>query len=214
MKEILISNLQPSFILDSDKPMSEVWFNKVSFQKGKNYLLSASSGEGKTSLFAYLFGERKDFRGNIFFDLQNISTFGDHEWNRVRRCALSYVFQDLRLFEGLTVMENINLKNCLTRHKKKDDIYFLLEQSGIANKANEHVKRLSLGQKQRIAIIRALCQPFDFLLLDEPFSHLDRENIAIMTGIIRKELSARGAGLVLCSLGEEYGFEYQQRFRL
>jgi ABC-type lipoprotein export system ATPase subunit len=214
MKEIRVSNLQPSFISNTGRPASEIWFNKVSFQKGSNYLLSATSGAGKTSLFAYLFGERKDFEGNIFFDLQNISTFGHREWTHVRRQAISHVFQDLRLFDELTVIENIELKNRLIRHKTKADIRHLLEQSGIADKIDKPAEHLSWGQKQRVAIIRSLCQPFDFLLLDEPFSHLDRDNTAIMTRIIQAELSSRGAGLILSSLGEEYGFEYQRKYIL
>ncbi|MDR1562000.1 MAG: ATP-binding cassette domain-containing protein [Dysgonamonadaceae bacterium] len=214
MNEIRLSNLQPPFISGVDNSASEIWFNKVSFLRGKNCLLSAASGAGKTTLFACLFGERKNFKGNIFFDLSNISTFGDREWNVVRRNFISHVFQDLRLFDELTVIENIGLKNCLTRHKRKEDIRLMLEKAGIADKAGERVEHLSWGQKQRVAIIRALCQPFDFLLLDEPFSHLDRDNIAIMTGIIGEEITARGAGLIICSLGDEHGFEYQQKIRI
>jgi ABC-type multidrug transport system ATPase subunit len=76
------------------------------------------------------------------------------------------------------------------------------------------VKTLSLGQRQRVAIIRALCQPFDFLLMDEPFSHLDDDNIAILTELIGSEVEKQKAGMILTSLGSEYNFTYDTIYQL
>jgi ABC-type lipoprotein export system ATPase subunit len=76
---------------------------------------------------------------------------------------------------------------------------------GIADKWHEKVKTLSFGQKQRVAIIRALCKPFKLLLCDEPFSHLDEANTKICRSLILKRLDEEQAGVIITSLDGEEG---------
>ena len=63
---------------------------------------------------------------------------------------------------------------------------------------------LSLGQQQRIALIRGLLQPFEILLMDEPFSHLDEKNIEIALKLIYNECASQGSNFIMTSLGYEY----------
>jgi len=135
-------------------------------------------------------------------------------WSRIRCRHISYVFQGLRLFSDLTAFENILIKNRLTGQKTEVEVHNMLDAAGLADKKQEKAGRLSFGQQQRVAVIRALCQPFDFLLLDEPFSHLDDANIEILSSLIEQEVRSRNAGLILCSLGQEYSFNYHHRFKL
>ncbi|MDE7143640.1 MAG: ABC transporter ATP-binding protein, partial [Muribaculaceae bacterium] len=72
---------------------------------------------------------------------------------------------------------------------------------GIADKADTPVARMSVGQQQRVAIIRALCQPFDFIFLDEPVSHLDERNNREAATMITEEAAASGAGIISTSVG-------------
>ena len=172
-----------------------------------------------------MFGERDDYTGNIIFDepLSNPSQKGGSrmlnslkfsELSQLRQHRIGFVFQGLRLFSELTAFENIALKNRLTGYKTNDDIMRMLECAGLAEKCDEKAARLSFGQQQRVAIIRALCQPFDFLFMDEPFSHLDDDNIKIMADLVMQELKSKQAGLILCSLGVEYPFNYCQKWKL
>ena len=89
---------------------------------------------------------------------------------RPAKAFTKYAFQDLRIFTELSALENVQLKNNLTGCKKKKEILSFFEQLGIADKINVKAGKLSFGQQQRVAFIRALCQPFDFLFLDEPIS--------------------------------------------
>lgn len=214
MESIRIHQILPYFLSDAEASVSEIWRRDVCFRKGEYDFVSAASGAGKSSLLSYLFGERSDYTGDIRYDDREIASLTATEWSDLRQNRIGFVFQGLRLFADLTAFENINLKNRLTHHKTGEEIIHLLDMAGLADKRDEKAARLSFGQQQRIAIIRALCQPFDFLLMDEPFSHLDDTNIEIMSGLIEQELNSKQAGLILCSLGAEYPFGYRHKWKL
>ncbi len=214
MDKIQVSHVIPDFISGTDNPVSEIWSKEVTFRQGKNYLIRASSGKGKSSLLSYIFGERMDYTGDILFDRLKIDSITDAQWVGIRKTKISYVFQGLRLFPELTAVENVMIKNRLTDCKSLQEIRDLFVKLGLEEKIDEKVGRLSFGQQQRVAIIRALCQPFDFILMDEPFSHLDLENIIIVADIIKEELTQRNAGMLLSTLGDDYPFDYQQRLEL
>src|SRR5690606_9054668 len=123
-----------------------------------------------------LAGIRNDYTGKVFFDEDDISTFDIKKWTTLRKDKMSFVFQDLQLFPNLTVKENLQIKNQLRNHLPEDDVLKMIHHLGIEDKVDSLGKTLSMGQQQRVAIIRALCQPFKWIILDEPFSHLDAEN--------------------------------------
>ena len=88
------------------------------------------------------------------------------------------------------------------------------EALGIADKMQSPVRQMSFGQQQRVAMIRALAQPFDFLLADEPVSHLDDENSAAMADIMMTEARRQGAGIVVTSIGKHMPVPYDKTLRL
>lgn len=73
---------------------------------------------------------------------------------------------------------------------------------------------MSFGQQQRVAMIRALVQPFDFILVDEPISHLDDNNSKIMGDIMMTESKAQGAGVIVTSIGKHMNLNYNKVFKL
>src|SRR5581483_8953158 len=102
-----------------------------------------------------------------------ISGFDAEEFSSWRKKHVSIVFQDLRLFPEKTVFENIEIKRLLDPFHATSKIMAMAKRLGIENKLDQLCSTCSYGEQQRIAIIRSLQQPFSFLLLDEPFSHLD-----------------------------------------
>ena len=124
------------------------------------------------------------------------------------------LFQELRIFPELTALENVLLKNRLNDYKKKKEIIALFEAIGIPDKINEKAGMLSFGQQQRVAFIRSLCQPFDFIFLDEPISHLDDENSAIMSQLLMEETEKQGAGVIVTSIGKHLELPYDETLRL
>ena len=73
---------------------------------------------------------------------------------------------------------------------------------------------MSFGQQQRVAMMRALCQPFDFILADEPISHLDDNNSRIMAEIMMAEAKEQGAGVIVTSIGKHMDLPYEHTFKL
>lgn len=209
---IELKNLIPLPLIEQGiSKSSQIWDKQWVFTKGKNYLVVAPSGKGKSTLLHCIYGLRKDFEGEILINEKNVKDLLNDEWAELRQNNCSMVFQDLKLFQQLTAKENILLKANLKQYKTESEIVEMAEQLGIEELLNKSCHTLSFGQRQRVAIIRALCQPFDFLLLDEPFSHLDEANIKAATKLINKECKAQGSGLILVSLGEKYFFKYDTK---
>lgn len=199
---------------DRDAITSDIWHQQITFSKGKSYLIEAASGTGKSSLCSYIYGYRRDYQGIINFDERNIRSLSVSEWGNIRRQSLSILFQELRIFPELTALENVLLKNRLTNHKKKKEIITLFETMGIADKTDVKAGKLSFGQQQRVAFIRNLCQPFDFIFLDEPVSHLDDENGAIMSRLLTEEAGRQQAGIIVTSIGKHLPLAYNEVYKL
>lgn len=214
MNHIHLQQTLPEVFAGRDAIVSQIWHQDIIFSKGKRYLIEAASGTGKSSLCSYIYGYRHDYQGIINFDEKNIRSLSIGEWTDIRKNSLSILFQELRIFPELTALENVLLKNRLTNYKKKKEILALFEATGIADKINEKAGKLSFGQQQRVAFIRSLCQPFDFIFLDEPVSHLDNENSAIMGSLLMKEAETQGAGVIVTSIGKHLEVEYDEILKL
>lgn len=193
---------------------SDVWHRELVFQRGESYLIEAASGTGKTSLCSFIYGYRDDYEGIICFDEQNIRNLKVPNWVALRKSSLSMLFQELRLFPELTAWENVELKNRLTSYRKKKEIERYFEYLGIADKLHVPVGKISFGQQQRVAFIRALCQSFDFIFLDEPISHLDESNAATMATLLQEEIVHQGAGVIVTSIGKHLPLNYSNTLHL
>mgnify|MGYP002624065404 CR=1 FL=1 len=214
MNSIRLKHTFPEVFANRSDLQSEVWQQDVIFEKEKLYLVEASSGTGKSSLCSFIYGYRQDYQGIITFDGQNIRNLKVGDWTRLRQRHLSLMWQELRLFPELTALENVLIKNRLTGYKKKRDILQWFDELGIADKQGSPLGLMSFGQQQRVAMMRALVQPFDFLLVDEPISHLDDQNARTMADIMMEEATRQGAGVVVTSIGKHVELNYDHVLKL
>ena len=212
---IHLQNLRPEPLLPNGiQPDSQTFATAARFELGKRYLVIATSGKGKSTLLHIIYGLRQDYTGTVRVGEREARQLAPDDWSELRQRQFSIVFQNLRLFADLTARENIALQNALTDHKTTAEIEAMAERLGVRELLDKPAGQLSYGQRQRMAIIRALCQPFQFLLLDEPFSHLDEGNTKAACALIEEELAAQGAGLILVSLGERYYLTFDVELRL
>lgn len=214
MDKIQLIHTLPNVFQCRTDIVSDIWNQDVTFEKGKLYLVEANSGTGKSSLCSYIYGYRHDYQGQILFDGEDIRKYSVARWTDIRKQHFALLWQELRMFPELTAWENVEIKNKLTGHQTKEQILTWFEMLGIADKLNAKMGRISFGQQQRVALIRALCQPFDFLFVDEPISHLDDANSAIMGQIMVEEAKKQGAGIIATSIGKHIDLTYDQVFNL
>lgn len=182
-----------------------VWNRNLALFRGRHYSLKAESGKGKTTFLNMLYGIRRDYRGHVFYDETDTGKMPEYQLSHVRATQISYVFQDLRLFPSLSGMDNILVTpgNNVT----EGEIRFWAEKLEIENQLTKPCSRMSLGQQQRIAIIRALSRPFGWLLLDEPFSHLDKRISGVALELILQRCGVNGASVIATALGDEDYYE-------
>lgn len=214
MDKILFNNVLPHVFENNEDITSEVWRKDVEFEKGNTYLVEADSGKGKSTFCSYVIGYRHDYSGQILFDDKDIKAMRVADWTNVRKQNISYLFQELRLFPELTAFENVEIKNRLTGFKTKEEIEQMFERLGIMDKLDVKVGLMSFGQQQRVAMIRALVQPFDFILADEPISHLDSRNSQTMGEMMMEEVKRQGAGVIVTSIGKHIEMHYDKVLKL
>lgn len=208
--EIILHNVKPRYMSESEVAGSDIYLrSEVRFEQGRKYMVCAKSGHGKSSLLNFIYGTNRQYDGEVV-----VGNYVPQLQPDLRISLLSYTFQDLCLFPQLTALENVQLKNCLTDFKTTDEIERMLDALLPAGKKNQQVATLSLGQRQRVAIVRALCQPFAFLLLDEPFSHLDSQTAAAAADLIKEEVERQKAGLIVTALDNIDFFTFDKKFNL
>ena len=214
MNKIQFSSVIPQVFSQRADLQSEVWGQDISFEKGHLYLVEAESGKGKRTFCSYVMGFRHDYEGRVLFDDNNTLDLSVLQWVDIRRAHISHLFQELRLFPELTAWENVQIKNKLTGFKDDKQIKEWFERLGIGDKLDAKIGRMSFGQQQRVAMIRALVQPFDFLFADEPISHLDDHNSQIMGDIMMTEAKRQGAGVIVTSIGKHMNLNYERTVKL
>lgn len=216
MDNIEFHNVCPDiFKLREDLADSDIWRKeKVCFARGKRYLIECASGTGKSSFCSYLVGMRNDFSGKILFDERDSGELSMKEWNTLRKSGISLMFQELRMFPELTAYENVEIRNVLAHTKTKKTISEWFERLGLGGRMDSMLGLMSFGQQQRVALMRALVGKFDFLLLDEPTSHLDDVNSEAMAKLINEEAERNNAGVIVTSIGRHMNMDYDKVYAL
>lgn len=214
MDKIVFNNVVPKVFQSLGNIESEIWQSNATFERGKLYLVEAESGKGKSTFCSYILGYRNDYSGKVLFDNEDTRQYTSGQWTTLRQRHISHLFQELRLFPELTAMENVLIKNQLTEHTDMQTINGWFDRLGIPEKKDRLIGQMSFGQQQRVAMMRALVQPFDVLLVDEPISHLDDRNSQIMADIMMEEARKQNACVIVTSIGKHMVLPYDKVYKL
>lgn len=171
----------------------------LDIQAGDVQLLMGPSGSGKTTLLSILAGLLTPTSGKIYLLGQEITRMSRRELAQFRLQNIGFIFQGFNLFPALTAAENVevalNIKGIqgkAARHEAR----ILLEQVGLADKAQQLPRNLSGGQKQRVAIARALAGNPRLIMADEPTAALDAHSGHAVIELLR-QLAKEGGCTVL-----------------
>lgn len=195
---------------------SGIWNNSVHFEQGQWVKIKAPSGTGKTTLVHILYKLRHDYSGQVLWGDKDLQLLDADSLAVMRQSVVSVVFQDMRLFPNLTARENIELNRVLPAADvyPADQINRMADLLQVSHILEQKAALCSYGEQQRIAIIRALMQPFTWLVMDEPFSHLDQDNTRKAAALIAAECATRKAGFILTDLDDDDHFAYTKFINL
>ena len=169
-----------------------ITYGDICFESGKSYMLLGASGCGKSTLLNMIAGVLAPTSGEIIIDGVDMTQKTQAEKDKFRIQKIGYIFQDFKLINDMTVLDNINILKL--EGIDTSNAPALLEQLGIAEKKNARVRHLSGGQKQRVVIARALVKTPDIILADEPTGNL---NFAIGEQVIQQLVAvAKGKTLI------------------
>jgi ABC-type lipoprotein export system ATPase subunit len=211
---IRLSKVIPTYLEKEKVRESEVWNSDITITEDERVQIIATSGRGKTSLVHFLYGLRRDYDGTISYNDTDVKQMNSKALADIRKDEISIIFQDLRLFPEHTAFENINVKRQLAPYHAVSRIEEMAENLGIKSKLNQAASKCSYGEQQRIAIIRALQQPFKLIVMDEPFSNLDEVNRQKAMQLVEKEATERNASILLLDLKEIEYFKPDKTYKL
>ncbi len=152
--------------------------NGISFQfhKGEMVLLLGSSGSGKTTLLTLMAGLQRPTSGTVQIFGHKVVDYTPQELQRLRAVRIGFIFQNFHLIDSLTVLDNVMLVTKFAgknRHEARRQAFNLLEKFGIKNLAGASPRKISQGEKQRVAVVRALVNGAELILADEPTANLE-----------------------------------------
>lgn len=210
-----LDSIVPSALKDRpDVSNSYLWQRDLVFNQGEVILVQGPSGTGKSVFLRMLFGIDKEYEGDIHWSAFKMHDVSSSQLSLLRASSLSAVFQDLKLFSELTVWENIEVNRRMTNTVSEYDAEKWLDRVGLKKAQDVVVNNLSLGEQQRVAIVRALVQPFEWLLLDEPFCYLDEFNRSKAVALIKEVVQLTRAGIIVTSNTDNDEFVYDKKILL
>jgi putative ABC transport system ATP-binding protein len=172
----------------------------LSLESGQAALLLGPSGVGKTSLLLAIAGLARIFAGDVEVDDQNLARLDRRRIQRFRAAHIGFVFQDLHLVTGLSVLDNVLLAPFASgRAQDRDRARSLLERLGLGEAAKRPAETLSRGQAQRVAIARALLQTPRLILADEPTASLDDSACERVADLLLEGARESGAALLVAT---------------
>ena len=182
-----------SFSIDGHKLFSNINLN---IENQKDLLITGPSGIGKTTLLSILCGLQKPTEGKVLYDDINLYNLVENKIDYFRGDKLGIVFQNFNLINAFTIKQNLELANT-TQGSEEKKLYDLLQRVGLADKSHIKVSKLSVGEKQRLAVARAFIGNPKWIFCDEPTSSLDDNNTEIISQFIKDESTRCKASLIL-----------------
>ncbi|MDD5560736.1 MAG: ABC transporter ATP-binding protein [Candidatus Omnitrophica bacterium] len=185
--------------------------------KDKDMLtIFGKSGAGKSTLLSIIGGMDTPTSGRVIVDGVDLSNLKPDELADFRKKRIGYIFQSFNLLGNLKAVDNITLPVILDtdKDKKINRIMELAQEIGIKDRLGHLPGELSLGEQQRVAILRGIINSPEIILADEPTAHLDNENSLKIIEIFKKLNKEQGANVVLVTDHEGVASRFEKRFNL
>ena len=194
--------------------LKDIDLNVVS---GQSTAIIGKSGSGKSTLLHIAGGLDSPSSGKVLCNGTDFATLDDRKRSMLRNKHIGFIFQANLLLEDFTALENVMAPAMISGQKEKDcrdRAVQLLERLGLAERMNHIPGKLSGGEKQRVAICRALMNRPDVILADEPTGALDEENASDVENILLDLVREEGRSLLLVTHNQDFAFKCDNVYML
>lgn len=183
--------------------------------RGESVAIVGASGSGKSTLLSLLAGLDVPSQGEVFLAEYPLHLLSEDERAGVRAAHVGFVFQSFLLLPSLTALENITLPAELAGIKDATARgLILLQQVGLAERADFFPAQLSGGEQQRVAIARAFITKPDVLFADEPSANLDAATGLKIEDLLFKLNAEQGTTLVLVTHNNDLAARCQRQYKM
>ncbi len=183
----------------------------LDLESGDIFALLGESGSGKSCALRFIAGLDNAIDGAVSLDGNDLTIDGEHNVRPELR-EIGMVFQDYALFPHMTVFDNIGFGiNQLTKDEKIQRVSFLLELIGLTGIEKKYPHQLSGGEQQRVSLARSLATSPKLLLLDEPFSSLDKSHRDQLVKEVREILKKANVTSILVTHDESEAYAFADK---
>ena len=182
----------------------------LGLKQGESTAIIGKSGSGKSTLLHIAGGLDAPSSGQVFCSGVDFATLDDRKRSELRNLHIGFIFQSNLLLEDFNALENVmapamiagrTIKDCKPRALE------LLDKLGLKDRLSHLPSQLSGGEKQRVAICRALMNEPEVLMADEPTGALDEENAQEVENILLDLVKQEGRSLLLVTHNQDFAFK-------
>ena len=187
----------------------------LSLEEGKVITVVGKSGSGKSTLLNVLSTLDEADKGEIIIDGKNIEGYTDNEISKLRNSFIGFVFQFHHLLPDFTVLENILMPDWIkNQNSKLNKAWELLDALRLIDIKDKYPWEISGGEKQRVAMLRALINDPKILFADEPTGNLDEKNALLLVDLLREINKDYKVAILLTTHNPEVAAIGEKRYEL
>ena len=195
-----LRDLRKTYRVGGGEPVHAVDGVSLTVAAGEFVALYGPSGSGKTTLLELIAGIREPDGGAVLVEGRDVAAMSGSERDEYRLHRLGIVGHPQNLIPGARAVENASLKLLLrSKRTARRDIEPLLERLGLGERLGHRTEQLSMGERQRVMIARALALDPPLVLADEPTGSLDTHRSREVLGLLREICAERGATVLLAT---------------
>ncbi|MBN1394688.1 MAG: ABC transporter ATP-binding protein [Pirellulales bacterium] len=208
---LLLKDLVKTFTQPDGSILPVLDIPEYRVEAGEQVALVGQSGCGKTTLLHMIAGIGRPDSGKVRIDDWDITLMPEAEVDRFRADRIGYVFQTFNLLAGFSALENV-LLSMRFAHGRPDRARarHLLDRVGMSHRTTHRPAQLSVGEKQRVAVARALANKPQLLLADEPTANVDAGHQQQILDLIRGTCEEENVALIMVTHSDEVARQFQR----